>query len=53
MIKSMVKEFIFGLMEDHIVEAGKTESKMDKEYLNQLMDRLEKEFGVMEQELNG
>ncbi len=53
MIESMALVSILGLMEGNMLVSGKTESSMEKEDIDKLMDKKEKVFGKMGKDYNG
>jgi len=53
MIRNMDKEYLNGLMADNTMENGKTENNMERVNISVLTNVKEKDFGIMEGELNG
>jgi hypothetical protein len=47
MIKNRVMDSLIGQMEDVIKEVGKTENRMEKVYIQTLLENKDKVFGVM------
>lgn len=49
----MDKAYLSGLMVDNTMENGKTENNMERVNISVLTNVKEKDFGIMEGELNG
>jgi hypothetical protein len=48
MIRERVMEDLYGMMEQVIWECGKMDSDTAKEYLHMQMDKLKREYGMMD-----